>query len=524
MGAELTAGSNDPAETVDALVIGAGFGGLGAALHLAESGKDVLLCEALNYPGGCASTFERGGASYESGATLFAGFGKGQLFERWIRRYALDVPLETHDPIVTLRTASATLEVGESREEFVARIVEASDADEGKIRAFFRYQQRIAETLWGLFDNPDRLPPFDLAMLLKHAQNLTAYIPLLSLVGRTVRTVLKRFGLAEDPVVCDFLNAVCQITVQAGIDEAEAPFALAAMDYYFRGCRHVSGGIGVLAREMARAVELAGGRVTFTERVRRIERCDEGYRVTTRRGSYIARTVFANVLPEALQALCDPSVALRPALDRLGAQVASGWGATMLYLLVERDAPLHDFAHHLELVDDRTLPFIEGNHIFVSVSGKNEQERAPDGLRTVTISTHIDARTLSSLQGDALAEHVQAVQERMRQTLARRAPEVAEGIRREMTASPRTWERFTRRSAGLVGGIPRRVGLHNYRQLGAFRAADGLYLIGDTVFPGQSTLATALGGRIAAETALRRELRKRRLPEPTAPSGALTST
>ena len=57
----------------DAIVIGAGFGGLGAALTLAESGLKVGLLEALNYPGGCASTFKRRGYAFESGATLFSG-------------------------------------------------------------------------------------------------------------------------------------------------------------------------------------------------------------------------------------------------------------------------------------------------------------------------------------------------------------------------------------------------------------------------------------------------------------------
>ena len=58
------------------LVIGSGFGGLGAALTLAEAGKQVLLCERLNYPGGCAATFQRKGIAFEAGATLFSGFGE----------------------------------------------------------------------------------------------------------------------------------------------------------------------------------------------------------------------------------------------------------------------------------------------------------------------------------------------------------------------------------------------------------------------------------------------------------------
>ena len=39
--------------------------------------------------------------------------------------------------------------------------------------------------------------------------------------------------------------------------------------------------------------------------------------------------------------------------------------------------------------------------------------------------------------------------------LARHAPEVESAIQSEMTASPRTFARFTGRPEGLVGGVPR---------------------------------------------------------------------
>ena len=55
---------------VDTLVIGSGFGGLSAALTLAEQGVEVLLVESLKYPGGCASTFTKQGYAFEAGATL----------------------------------------------------------------------------------------------------------------------------------------------------------------------------------------------------------------------------------------------------------------------------------------------------------------------------------------------------------------------------------------------------------------------------------------------------------------------
>ena len=63
-----------------------------------------------------------------------------------------------------------------------------------------------------------------------------------------------------------------------------------------------------------------------------------------------------------------------------------------------------------------------------------------------------------------------------------------------MTGSPRTFERFTLRAEGLVGGIPRRAGLEYYDDFFPSAGARGLYMVGDSVFPGQSTLATSIGG------------------------------
>jgi phytoene dehydrogenase-like protein len=121
----------------------------------------------------------------------------------------------------------------------------------------------------------------------------------------------------------------------------------------------------------------------------------------------------------------------------------------------------------------------------------------------VTCSTHVDAQALRGLPAQEQGSFVASIQQAMRETIARRAPELWASKVFEMTASPRTFERFTLRPGGLVGGIPRRAGLGQYTQLGPFEAEDRLWLVGDSVFPGQSTLATAIGGMRTAEAVLR---------------------
>src|SRR5512147_1424469 len=80
------AGGDAMSPEFDVVVIGAGFGGLGCALTLGELGARVCLCEMLKYPGGCASTFSKGGFRFDAGATLLSGLGEEQLFGRWLAK------------------------------------------------------------------------------------------------------------------------------------------------------------------------------------------------------------------------------------------------------------------------------------------------------------------------------------------------------------------------------------------------------------------------------------------------------
>ena len=82
----------------DVAVVGAGFGGLGAALRCAEHGARVLLLESLTYPGGCASTFMRGGASfdYQTGDAPVLAVRLQEMFGQETTPMIADVPVVLH--------------------------------------------------------------------------------------------------------------------------------------------------------------------------------------------------------------------------------------------------------------------------------------------------------------------------------------------------------------------------------------------------------------------------------------------
>jgi phytoene dehydrogenase-like protein len=479
-------------ERFDVAVIGAGFGGLACALELASRGARVALFEQLRYPGGCASTFTRFGHRFESGATLFSGFGEGMLFDRWIREHRLDVRVEILDPVIELRAPGLSLDVPPDRDRFLASLEALPDAPVERIRAFFDEQRRVADTLWELFDDPSLLPPLGPRALGRHAARLPRYLPLMRLVGRPLAAMLRRHGLQDFAPLRVWLDAVCQITVQASVDEVEAPFALGAMDYAFRGTGHVVGGIGTLAWALARRVVELGGVLRTSDEVRALAPEGNGWKISARRGEVYADRVAANLTPHALRRVLGRSTGT---LDAIASEVETGWGAAMRYLVLDPAKLDRASSFHLELVDDEKSPFIEGNHLFVSVSDAAEDRGR--GMRTATVSTHVPMRKLR--ESSDPASYLDAIQTRSTATLKARAPEIAAAIVRDLTASPRTFQRFTGRDFGYVGGIPRRAGLANYRRLGPTAVLPGLYLVGDSVFPGQSTLATALGGLRVAE-------------------------
>lgn len=59
----------------EAIVIGAGLGGLASALTLAQNGIKTLLLEQHNIPGGCSTSFKRGRFEFEASLHEFCGYG-----------------------------------------------------------------------------------------------------------------------------------------------------------------------------------------------------------------------------------------------------------------------------------------------------------------------------------------------------------------------------------------------------------------------------------------------------------------
>src|SRR5262249_51816037 len=74
-------------------------------------------------------------------------------------------------------------------------------------------------------------------------------------------------------------------------------------------------------------------------------------------------------------------------------------------------------------------------------------------------------------------------------------------------ATPRTYERFTRRPRGAVGGVRQTLANSNQQAVPHDGGVPGFWLAGDTTWPGLGTVACVLGSRLVAEGVLARAAR-----------------
>ncbi|GAP11710.1 phytoene dehydrogenase [Bellilinea caldifistulae] len=473
------------------VVVGAGVGGLTAAALLVKVGLQVTVFEAHVYPGGSAGTFYHQGYRFDAGATLAGGFAPGGPHERIGQMLGITWPVQPVNPAwVTLIEGKPVFQWADRerwREEIAQNFPESG--------AFWRIQEWLAEQAWQVSARDFPYPPQSLqelgrlAAALRPTTLLAAPFGLLTIGHLMPRRASQRLKV--------FVDSQLLISAQTTSPFANALYGSAALDLPRRGVNHVRGGIGQLAGTLTKWLTDNGARLYYRQQVERIQLGEDGWiRVKTRKGLEVeADGVVANLTPWGLAEVLGEHLPRR-LQDEMQSR-PKGWGAFTLYLGLERSFLNNLPTDHFQVIVDVNRPLGDGNSVFISLSPEDDPLRAPPGMRAATLSTHTPVEDWWFDDRSAYEEKRQFYTEKMLATAEMALPGIRRAVRLCLPGTPRTFAFYTRRPYGMVGGFPQTSLL---AARGSWTGIPNIWLVGDSIFPGQSTAGVTLGAiRVARQ-------------------------
>jgi C-3',4' desaturase CrtD len=484
------------------VVIGAGIGGLTAAALLAREGYSVLVVEQAWVPGGCASTFKRRGFTFDVGATQVAGLEPGGIHQRIFETLGIDLPDATPcDPACAVMLPSETQPIPVWRDP--ERWRQERQTQFPGSEPFWQFLNELFKASWDFQSRDPVIPPRNLWDLWQTTQalrpNTLVTVPhVFSTVGDALRT----FGLESDRRLKTFLDLQLKLYSQVDAEETALLYAATALGVSQgpQGLFHLHGSMQVLSDRLVTAFRRDGGEL-------RIRHCADSIRVE---GNKVVGLTIQNLKTDEIfferAAHVIANVTVQNLVQLLGNNAPTGYqkrvdklpqasGAFVVYLGVKIDAIPPNCPPHLQFLYDYDGPIGENNSLFVSVSQPGDG-RAPEGNATITASTFTDPQLWQRTEN-----YEQLKQEYLEKAIARLSEYFNLGttIIHTEAATPITFEQFTGRAMGVVGGIGQRVNTFGPFGFANRTPIQNLWLVGDSTHPGEGTAGVSYSALTVAK-------------------------
>jgi len=476
----------------DAIVIGSGMGGLTVAALLAGDGYKTTVLEAAHVAGGCSSSFTRKGYVFESGATTLIGFDQHQPLRRLEELTGIQIPRTELSPGMTVHIDGEPVVRYKDRAQWIAEAGRVFGNPEQQ-RLFWETCFHVSDVVWKVSERNTSFPPQkagDWLELMLRNNPLDALV--LRYAFRSVLDVMQEFQI-HTASFRRFIDEQLMITAQATSEEVPFLFGAAGITYTNYSNFYVEGGLLEMVRSIESFITGRGSQVLTRRRVTGLRQdADQNYVVETSSGQrYRAPLVYANI------PVWNMSEITQGAMQRYfageSARYEKAWGAFTMGI-VTSDTYQSDMTLHHQIHLPEPMPGTGARSIFVSMSARGDEKRAKSGTRTLNISCHTETAPWFELNG-AYDQTKQAVEQWILESLRRYLPGFSQAeVLLSFGSTPVTWQNWVYRKEGRVGGIPQSMKRSLLDWSAAMPPFEGLYLCGDTVYPGQGIPGVTLSG------------------------------
>ncbi len=252
MGAPVATNPGRLPGTRHAIVIGAGFGGLAAAVRLAARGYRVSVYDRLAQPGGRARVFRQDGFVFDAGPTVItAPFLLEELWTLAGRRLEDDIDLRAVSPFYRIRFHDGdTFDYTGSPDAMRREVARFSPEDVEGYERFVRTSERIFRTGFEQLAHVPFDSPWDMVRIVPAMMKLESYRTVHGLVAKYIRHPKLRQVFSFHPLL-----------VGGNPFSTTSIYALIAFLERKWGVHFPIGGTGSLVNGLVKLIESLGGSV-----------------------------------------------------------------------------------------------------------------------------------------------------------------------------------------------------------------------------------------------------------------------
>lgn len=483
------------------LVIGGGFGGLGAAIRLAAKGHDVTILEKRDRLGGRGYQYEINGFKFDGGPTVItAPYMFREIFEaagRRIEDYFTLVPL---DPFYRIFDHNGRyFDYRHSIEDTLAEIDRYNPADKAGYRRFVDNTSSIFETMHPYTDQPF-LRFRDMLKIMPDVIRLQAFMNTHLYVSRYVKDEFLRKVFSFHPLLI-------------GGNPFDTPSLYTLIVQFERqyGVYYALGGTGAIVDALGRLFGELGGQVRLNTEVHEI--LVDG---TSRRATGVrladgtvenADVVVCNGDVSHTYRYLIPERYRRKYTNRHIDRMKYSMSLVVIYFGTKRRYLDSPFQHHNILINERykglmkdifsSAPLPDDFALYLHMPTRTDPSIAPPGCESFYVLSLVP--DLAS--GTNWAEVAKPYRDRIMQFLEDQyLPDLQANIIAEHSITPQHFATTLNSYRGAAfAAKPSLLQAAYFRPHNKSEEFDNLYFVGAGTHPGAGVPAVLSSGKIAAE-------------------------